>query len=258
MPNRLAVLVLLIPFPLLGQSRFDGTWRMKMDSLEFSTTPEEYLVADGVYHCVSCVPRVDVKADGADHKAQGHESYYDTIAVRVLDSQSLDFTFKKNGKLVATSKETVAPDGKTMIEEFRNAAKNAPVAGKAGFLRVSDPPAGSHVLSGKWQMRTIKNNTDAGTLTTYRSIPNGLKIISGRESYEAKFDGKDYPVGKDLHSTVSLTLIDDNTFEETDKRDGKVLTVSRMIVSSDGATMRVESSDQQRGATMTYTAERIP
>ena len=258
MAKRLAVFLLLIPFSMVAQSRFDGTWRMKTDTLQFSSTPEEYLIADGVYHCISCVPKVDIKADGVDHKAEGHEAYYDSIAIRVLDAQSLDFTFKKQGKLVATSKETVAPDGKTMLEEFRNAPKTNPVGGKATFMRVADGPAGSHVLSGKWQMRTINHDTEAGTLTTYRTIPNGLRIISGRESYEAKFDGKDYPVGKDLHSTVSLTLIDENTLEETDKHNGRVLNVSRMTVSKDGTTMTVESQDEQRGATMTYTAEKIP
>jgi hypothetical protein len=258
MPKRLAVVVLLSALPLSAQSRFDGTWRMQMDTLQFSGTPEEYLIVDGTYHCLSCTPKVDVKTDGADHKVTGHEVYYDTIAIRVLDAQSLDFTFKKNGKPVAFSKETVAADGKTMIEEFRNSPETDSITGKAGFIRVGDAPAGSHALSGKWQMRTIRNDTEAGTLTTYRSIPNGLRIISGRESYEAKFDGKDYPVGKDMHSTVALALIDENTFEETDKHDGKILTVSRMKVSNDGTSMSVESTDKQRGGTMTYTAERVP
>jgi len=258
MPIRIAALLLLVSPCLLAQTRFDGTWRMKMSTLQFFGASEEYLIADGMYHCLTCIPKVDVKADGADYKVSGHDVYYDTIAARVLDAQSLDFTFKKDGKLVATSKETVAADGKTMVEEFRNALQTDPVTGKAGFVRLTAGPAGSHSLSGKWQMRTIKNDTEAGTLTTYRSIPNGLKIISGRESYQAKFDGKDYPVGNDLHSTVSLTLIDENTFEETDKRDGKVLTVSRMTVSKDSTIMTIESTDKQRGGTMTYTAEKVP
>ena len=258
MRKPLAVLAFLTALPLSAQSRFDGTWRMKMDTLQFSGTAEEYLIADGMYHCVSCVPKVDVKTDGADHKVGGHEAFYDTIAVRILDSQSLEFTFKKNGKLVAWSRETVGPDGKTMTEEFRNTPEADAVVGKAGFIRVADGTGGSHALSGKWQMRTIRNDTEAGTLTTYRSITGGLRIISARESYEARFDGRDYPVGKDLHSTISLNLIDANTFEETDKHDGKVLTVSRMTVSKDGTTMTVESFDKQRGTTMTYTAEKIP
>jgi len=46
--------------------------------------------------------------------------------------------------------------------------------------------------------------------------------------------------------------------DETDKHDGKVMTVSHMSVSQDGKTMTVESSDKQRGTTMTYTAEKVP
>lgn len=243
---------------LLAQSRFDGIWRMKMETLEFSGNPEDYLVADGIYHCLSCVPKVDVRTDGIDYKVTGHEAFYDTIAIRTLNDRALEFAFKKKGKLGATSKETVAADGKTMLEEFKNAAEKDPIVGKAVFIRVGDSPAGSHALSGKWQMRTIRNDTEAGTLTTYRSIAGGLKIISGREAFEVKFDGKDYPAGKDLHSTVSLTLVDESTIEETDKHDGIILTVSRMRVSADGTTMKVESIDKQRGGTMTYTAERVP
>lgn len=258
MPNRLAVLLLLTTSPLLAQTRFDGTWMMKMDTLQFSGTPEEYLVDQGLYRCLSCVPPVDVKSDGSDHKVPGHDAYYDTMSARILDEKSVEFTFKKNGKVVARSSETVSPDGKTMLEEFTNTADPDPVTGKAGFIRVGDAPAGAHALSGKWQMRTIKNATEAGTLTTYRSIPGGLKILNGRQSYDVKFDGKDYPISGDRHATVSLKLIDDFTIDETDKHDGKVMTVSHMSVSKDGKTMTVESSDKQRGTTMTYTAEKIP
>jgi hypothetical protein len=46
--------------------------------------------------------------------------------------------------------------------------------------------------------------------------------------------------------------------EETDKLDGKVMTVARMTVSMDGKSMTVESSDKQRGGMMTYTAVKRP
>jgi hypothetical protein len=258
MPNRLAVLLLLITSPLFAQSRFDGTWLMKMDTLQFSGAPEEYLVDQRMYRCLSCVPPVDIRSDGSGQKVSGHAAYYDTMSARIVDEKSVEFIFKKNGKVVARSSETVSPDGKTMLEEFTNTGAPDAVAGKAGFVRVADAPAGAHALSGKWQMRTIKNATEAGTLTTYRSIPGGLNIINGRQSYDVKFDGKDYPIGGDRHATVSLKLIDDYTMDETDKHDGKVMTVSHMSVSKDGKTMTVESSDKQRGTTMTYTAERAP
>lgn len=165
MPNRLALFLLLSTSPLLAQARFDGTWRMKMDTLRFSGPPEEYLLDKGMYQCLSCVPKVEVKTDGTDQKVPGHEIYYDTLAVRILDSRSVEFTFKKEGKPVALSKETVALDGKTMIEEFHNIGQKVPVTGKSGFIRVAAGSTGAHALSGKWQMRSIRNDTEAGTLT---------------------------------------------------------------------------------------------
>jgi len=254
---RLFSVVLFLVASVFAQSRFNGTWEMKMDTLQFSGAPEEYLLAGGVYHCVSCVPPVDVKTDGKDHAVTGHEAFFDTIAVRILDRRSVRFTFKKNGKPAAVSTETVSLDGRSMVEEFANGIQVDTVAGKADFVRLSPGPAGSHALSGRWSMKTVQNSTRAGTLTTYQSTGDGMKISDGSQSYEAKFDGKDYPVG-DAHSTVSLKLIDESTMEETDKRDGRVVMVARMTVSHDGKSMKVESSDKERGGTMTYTAKKLP
>jgi len=140
----LVVLLFLFP-PLFAQSRFDGTWQMQMETLRFSGSPEEYLLDQGMYHCLSCTPRVDVKMDGLDHRVAGHEAYYDTIAVRILNPRTVRFTFKKGGKPAAVSTETVSADGLTMAEEFTNNMEAEAVSGKAGFMRVSKgPPARTH------------------------------------------------------------------------------------------------------------------
>ena len=254
--RNLLTLLLFAPSFLFSQNRFDGTWQMKMDTLRFSGTPEEYLLEKGMYHCLTCAPRVDVKADGTDQKVTGH--YFDTIVVRVVDAKSVEFIQKKDGKTTFAVIETVSPDGQTMTEEFTNTMGAETIKGKAGFTRVSDGRPGSHALSGKWQMQTVKNATRAGTLTTYQSTAGGLKISDGGQSYEVKFDGKDYPAGWDAHATASLKVIDDYTIEETDKQDGKVVVVTLMTVSKDGKSMKVESGDRLRGSTMTYTAEKQP
>jgi hypothetical protein len=176
MRNRLAITALLTCSPLFAQSRFDGTWEMKMDTLQFSGPPEEYLIDKGMYHCVSCVPQVDVRTDGTDQKTAGHEAFYDTISVKIIDARTIKFAFKKDGKPAAISIETVSPDGKTMLEKFSNSIQADKVAGKAEFTRISPGPPGSHALSGKWRMKIVRNNTSAGTLTTFESIPGGLKI----------------------------------------------------------------------------------
>jgi len=248
-------LMLFLTSAMFAQSRFDGTWEMKMDTLQFSGPHEDYLFEKGMYHCISCVPKVDVKTDGTDQTVVGYN--YDTLAVRILDDHSIKFTMKKSGKTTFDCVETVSADGKRMTETFTNTMEAEAVAGKAGFTRTGEVQPGSHALSGQWRMDTVRNDTRAGTLTTYQSTPGGMRISDGSESYEALFDDKDHPRKGDPHSTVSLKMIDDYTMEETDKQDGKIVSVARTILATDGKSMRVEVSSKARGQTMTYTAEKV-
>jgi hypothetical protein len=256
--KNLLVLFLFASSLLFAQSRFDGTWEMKMNTLQFSGPPEEYLYDKGMYHCLSCVPKVDVKTDGTDQKVAGFANY-DTLAVRILDSNSVEFTMKKEGKPTFVCTETVSPDGQTMTEEFTNTMEAETVTGKAGFARVGQGPAGTHALSGKWRMDTVKNATRAGTLTTIQTTAGGMRFFDGSQSYEANFASTDrYASGNSAQSNGSLKRIGDYTIEETSKQDGKVVGVKRMTISKDGKSMMVEATDKKRGTTMTYTAEKQP
>jgi hypothetical protein len=258
MRNLFALLVFAASL-LSAQSRFDGTWEMKMDTIQLAGPPEEYVIDKGMYHCLSCVPKIDVKTDGSDQKVAGH-AYSDTLAVRVLDAKSVEFTSKKDGKTFFVATETVSSNGNTMTEEFTNTIENQPVSGKAKFTRVSKGPLGTHALSGSWSMRTIRNDASQDSLSTYQSTKDGMKWSDkNSQSYDAKFDGIDYPVqGDPGHMTVSLRRIDDDAIEETYKQEGKVIRLARMTVSKDGKSMRVVSTDKQRDGTMTYTAEKQP
>jgi len=229
---------------------------MKMDTLEFSGPPEDYLFVDGMYHCNSCIPKVDVKTDGIDHPIAGYS--YDTLAVQVLDDRAIRFTMKRGGQPYFECIETVSPDGHKMTEEFTNTMEAEPVTGKAAFTRVGSRPAGAHSLSGQWRMDAVKNATRAGTLQIFQATAGVMKISDGSASYEVRLDGKDYTETGNIHSTRSLKLIDEYTLEETDKTDGKVSGVSRWVISKDGKSMRVEASSTKRGQTMTFTAEKQP
>jgi hypothetical protein len=53
--------------------------------------------------------------------------------------------------------------------------------------------------------------------------------------YTANYDGKDVAVkGDPGRDTTAMKRIDDLTFEQTNKKDGKVTTVSRFIYTKDG------------------------
>lgn len=77
------------------------------------------------------------------------------------------------------------------------------------------------------------------------------------QSYEAKFDGKEYPVAGDPgKTTVLLRKIDDATVEETNHRRGKVVDQIRLEPAKDGNTITVTDKDISHGQTVTYIMER--
>jgi hypothetical protein len=58
---------------------------------------------------------------------------------------------------------------------------------------------------------------------------------SMHNEWTGKFDGKDYPVtGNPDSDTRSYKKIDDHTLEVTVKKDGKITSHGRLVVSADG------------------------
>lgn len=75
------------------------------------------------------------------------------------------------------------------------------------------------------------------------------------QSYTAKLDGTDAPYMGDPGTTsVSVKRTGPNAMEETDKRDGKAISVARITVSTDGKTMQIVADDKLRGTTSEITA----
>ena len=73
---------------------------------------------------------------------------------------------------------------------------------------------------------------------------------------EADDDGSDAPIKGDVGGTVaSVKKVGDNSYEETDKRDGKVINVATFTIGADGK-MQVSSHSNLDGSTTTYTAEK--
>jgi hypothetical protein len=255
--KKLMLVLLFTPLLAWGQTAFDGTWRLDLSKAQLPKKPDEYLLHNGSYQCESCVPPYTVKADGQDQKVTG-QPYFDTVSVRVVNDKSVEFIQKKGGKTVGTDKATVDSTGNRLTDEFtwQPEASSKQQSGKAVSTRVSKGPAGSHAVSGSWRGEKIAELSQDAMTVTYKTSPNGIsmKFATG-ESYDAKFDGKDYPYKGDPGTTsVSVKKIDANTLEETDKRDGKIISVARIAVS--GKTMKIDVDDKLHGTTSSYVAEK--
>jgi len=248
------VLVLLAPSLLFAQSAFTGTWRFSAQSGQFSGKPDTYSLQGGVYRCDSCVPKIDVKADGQDHERKG-SPYSDTISVKVVDDHTVEMTSKKAGKVVGNSKDTVSADGKSLTTEWSFVSESGQTGnGKTVSSRVADGPKGAHAISGSWKAEKVADASESVMTVTYQATDDGISMsdLTG-DSYTAKFDGKDYPFKGDPGTTsVSLKKIDANTIEETDKRNGKAISVTRLTVSADGKSIALDNKDLLHGTSSKF------
>jgi hypothetical protein len=253
------LLAMLTPGLAMAQSVFDGTWKVDMKTAQFPTKPDVYLLQDGMYHCKTCVPVLAIKADGQDQKVTGYP-YFDLMSVKVVDDHTIETITKKNGKTNGTSKSWVSPDGNTLMFEFSDSSATSgdPVTGKGEETRVAKGPAGSHAISGSWRTSKMDSVSDNGLAFTYKVEGDSLTMTNPTgQSYTAKLDGTDAPYKGDPGTTsVSVKKVDKNTLEETDKRDGKVITVTRMAVAANGKSMSITSDDKLHGTTSKIVAEK--
>jgi len=245
-----AMLSLLMPVQASAQSSFDGTWKLNLAESQSSTKPDVYLLQGGTYRCPTCDPPLEIPADGRDHKITG-EPCYDTVSVKVVDDLTTEETDKRNGKVVGTSRMTVAPEGNTATVEWTEScnAQGDVVAGKDIMARVAEAPHGAHAISGSWRITKRLNRSENALVVTLRLEGSTFSFADPTgQGYAAKLDGTETPITGDLSNTmVSVKRIDENTVEETDKRDGKIVEVTRFTVSADGKTLTVSMENKTNG-----------
>jgi nicotinate-nucleotide pyrophosphorylase len=103
---------------------------------------------------------------------------------------------------------------------------------------------------GTWKLNEGKSKLAAGmmknTLVVYAADGESVKVTTDgttgddkplHTEWTGKFDGKDYPLtGDPSADTRAYTKIDDHTLTLSNKKDGKIVTSGRVVVSADGKT----------------------
>jgi hypothetical protein len=252
----LALAALLVPCAA-AQNAFEGTWKIDFSKVDFPAKPDVYVLDNGMYTCKSCYTPYTVKADGTDQPVPG-TPYADTTAVKVVNDHQIQQTFKKDGNVVNTTTTTVSPDGNTLTSEFSDSSATnggPPVTGKGVSTRVAKGPAGSHLVSGSWRGAKLEGLSDNGAFFTYKISSDELTMTTPTgQSYTAKLDGTEAPYKGDPGTTSVQVRMVGKTLEETDKRDGKVLSISKMTVGPDGKTAKISVDDMRQKTTMSFSA----
>ena len=248
MKNMLFVVSLvfaLAPAASAAQSVFDGTWKTDLSSIDFPAKPSVYVFKDGMYECKTCASKILVKSDGKDQKLEGNP-YADTLSVKIIDANHVEMVSKKAGKVVARSKFSVSTDRNSMLREFaNNSPTNAEVVkGTTSYARVAYDKTGSHQMSGSWKAIKADKRSDNGLIVTYKSEGTTMSMSTPTgESYSAKTDGTDAPFKGDPGTTSVSVKVRKNSLEETYKRDGKVIGMSRIDVNAGGKKAKVDWID---------------
>jgi len=245
-----ALLILLLVVPAaFAQSPFDGTWVLNPPVPQ---KPIEYSLANGVFHCSGCIANVEVKADGLDHKVP-ETDYWDTLNVQLLDSRAVEIIAKKAGKTMYMEFVSVSTDGSTLTQLIKDTTEADTVTVETLARRIDKSAAEAHAISGSWQAYKT-NRSSNGSLITYKCTKESF---SGEtplgEKYDARFDGKFYPVEDDPgHTLVAAKLLNPYTVELTHKRNEKIVSVVRMTVARDSQTIHVVFENKDTGTATTF------
>ncbi len=258
--KRILLLLFLAPVLAMAQSApFDGTWKVDMKKAQLPRKPEVFLLQNGMYSCKTCVPPYEVKADGSDQPVTG-DPYANTIAVKVIDDHTVEITGKKDGKEMFSAKDVVSSDGNVLTANwtYNGSPQGGPISGKDVLKRVGKGPEGASLISGSWRdEKTEDMPADALTFTFKSNGDEYTYSTPTGQGYTAKLGGGEAPYKGDPGiSSVSLKKINDHTIEESDMRDGKVISVARLTVSPDGKKMTIEVTDKLHDTTSRFIADK--
>jgi hypothetical protein len=254
------VAILLLPIAALAASPFDGTWKWNYNTAsgdvsgDLSKKPYVYIVDSNSYTCSSCGPAYTLKPDGSDQKVTGHD--YDTSAV-TLTATSATIVTKLKGKTLTSGKYTVSVDGKTATLDQTSYYGDSPVIVKATLVRGAAGAEDAHPLSGTWTWSKLVSVSDAATLETLGMTDDGFTLSGNGQRYDAKFDGKKYPIANDpLNTLVKLKKVSPTEVVESDYVNGKLVETTQLRVDADGKHIHVVDSALRTGRVKRYTLDK--
>lgn len=130
------------------------------------------------------------------------------------------------------------------------------------FLAASVLFAADLPLAGTWKLNRGKSKFSVGQLPksliiAIEAIPNGLRYSSksvtsdGKQlgmTYEAKFDGRDYPIrDNERYDAAAWTRVDARTYLAVTKKNGQTVGSTKYTVAPDGRTFTRAGTAQREG-----------
>lgn len=253
--KRLILLLLLSPAVSYGQGPFDGVW---LFTPPLPKEPAIYSLAKGMFRCSGCLANMEIKADGDDHKV-AETDYWDTVNVQPVDAHTVLFIAKKVGKTMFTEIDTVSANGSELTQIVKDTTEASTVTIETHDRRIAKGPTDSHAVSGSWRAYKTSRSRN-GSISPYKCTGDGFSAETPLgENFNAKFDGKDYPVEDDPGgTTVSARLLSPDQVELTSKRKGQIVAIKQMSVAPGGMVIHVVLKDSEGETITTFDLKKQP
>jgi hypothetical protein len=176
-------------------------------------------------------------------KPYGTDNSKNTIAWKQIDASNFERQIFDDGKLLSTRQISISLNGKHLTEvTHRKMADGKETTTNVVFRRASGERKG---LVGIWKAETIRNSEP--TLLRIEIIGTDGVQVTGRSGFTSTwtFDGKPNPVtgpGVIPGMTDSAKVLNDNTVEITNKREGTLSGKTTFVLSNDGKTLTASST----------------
>jgi hypothetical protein len=232
--------------PASPVAKFAGTWKEDLSKRkgEFQRLTFRGSAGGGLEELRGSELRPLVQPVNFTGKPYGVDGSANTIAWKQIDPNRFERALYNSGRLLNTRRLQLSADGRTLTEETE---ATSPSGQKIVTTVVFRRASGDKGLVGLWTPESSKSSTPPEVV--YETVgANGLKIstrLANPSTVTAMLDGKPVPVTGEAVISGTMTAakqLDASTLELTNSREGTVTGKSVRVVSADGKTMTVTTT----------------
>jgi len=157
------------------------------------------------------------KLNGHEASVQGNPAF-NKIELRKINKQQVEVKEKKDGVLVATILDKLSSDGNELTSRTSQKGRADRIT---VWTRSGGKKAANDLFAGEWTEDLTKTRLRQGLVLKIEADGKEGVRFSGKFSYSARFDGKEYDLKNSNNDTVTLQLVDAHTVA-----DGEEMTVT--------------------------------
>jgi hypothetical protein len=245
----------VLAMPLWASDVLSGKWILQPGKGTFSGWAQYEREGDSIRWTTPAGTNVVFKLDGKDYPGPSPKT---TMVWKRIDKNTIELTTKRDGVVTSTGQMTFSPDGTTRT--LTSTSKDSEGSGKefvstVTAKRIGGPTDRENPLIGRWQTDPTTAKGSFPPLII-EAKADGIRVQSSPSGYEAKFDGKEYPLRSNFgDDRIVVSRIDERTVQETRRAGDNVRSTSTLSVSADGKTLTVTTKRGEVTGTSVYKRE---